>query len=118
MPRVKQSNPKQVVVKQTSVDVEPAVAEDPIFAAGVVEETVTEAAPPVGPKKKARVAKVKPCVRCEERRARERKYAKSSRLRLRLAAAAAAPPTTPHDSSAPAVAAAPPAEGATMAPAV
>jgi len=79
----------------TSVDA-PAVSSDAtVFAAGVEDAApvVAEAGP-----KKVRVAKVKPCVRCEERRAREREYAKSSRLRQRLATAA--PPTTPADGAA------------------
>jgi hypothetical protein len=101
MPRVKQSNPKRVPRKETSTDAElsavtPAVegASDPVseFAVGV--DGTSQKPAKVGPKK-ARVVKPKPCVRCEERRARERQYAKSSRLRLRLAASA--PPTTPAD---------------------
>jgi len=90
MPRVKQSKPKHIPSEATSAD--PA-AEAPAFAPGVADATepvAAEGAAEVKPKK-PRVPKVKPCQRCEERRARERQYAKSSRLRLRLAAASAAP---------------------------
>jgi len=79
----------------TSVDA-PVVSPDAaVFATGA--EDAAPVVVEVGPKK-ARVAKVKPCIRCEERRAREREYAKSSRLRLRLATSA--PPTTPADGAA------------------
>jgi hypothetical protein len=97
MPRVKQTKPKRVDVSVTSVDA-PAVSPDAVvFAPGTQDAAPAPAVPEVGPKK-ARVSKPKPCVRCEERRKREREYAKSSRLRLRLAATNA-PPTTPADNA-------------------
>jgi len=96
MPRVKQSKPKHIPSEATSTDPAVVVAEPAAFAAGVPDATDPAAAVPAAPvkPKKPRVPKVKPCQRCEERRARERQYAKSSRLRNRLAAAAA-PPSTP-----------------------
>jgi len=98
MPRVKQTKPKRVDVSVTSVDA-PAVSPDAVVFAAAEENAVSApAVAEVGPKK-ARVAKVKPCIRCEERRKREREYAKSSRLRLRLASTPA-PPTTPADGAA------------------
>jgi len=111
MPRVKQSKPKHIPSEATSTD--PAVATlEPTgeaFAPGEPDVAQPPAASEAKPKK-TRVVKPKPCQRCEERRARERQYAKSSRLRLRLAAANA-PPTTPADGAAAAV----PGEGAAAA---
>lgn len=56
-----------------------------------------EDAKPVGPKKRA--TKPKPCARCEERRARERQYAKTSRLRARASRNGATDATEPSPSS-------------------
>lgn len=106
MPRVKQSKPKHIPSEATSTDPVVAVAEPVVFAAGVPDAADPAAASEAGkdaPKsapKKPRVPKVKPCQRCEERRARERQYAKSSRLRNRLAAATAPPPTPAGDAAA------------------
>ena len=99
MPRVKQSKPKRVDTGVTSVD-EAAVPPDAVVFAPGEDAPAPDAAlaGKVGPKK-VRVPKVKPCVRCEERRAREREYAKSSRLRLRLAASSA-PPASPEEGAA------------------
>lgn len=87
------SKPQRVIVSPTSPDNQTAetfVAGDAESAAVPVEAVEAR----VGPKKAAgRGSKVKPCVRCEERRAREREYAKSSRLRLRLAAGEKAAPS-------------------------
>lgn len=90
MPRVKQSKIVRHECQTTSADpttVPPFEAGVP-DASGAAPEASASAPEKVGPKK-VRAPKVKPCVRCEERRARERQYAKSSRLRLRAAAAAA-----------------------------
>jgi hypothetical protein len=111
MPRVKQSNPKRVESQPTVSDALPV----DVFAPG--EDGVAPAVEAkVSPKKAAtRAAKVKPCQRCEERRAREREYAKSSRLRHRLARGDGPSPTTPATS--PADGAAPAAAADTPAPA-
>jgi len=83
------AKPQRLTVGPESTDSQIAPTEP--FAAGDAEIAAAPAAT-VGPKKATvRASKVKPCVRCEERRAREREYAKSSRLRLRLAAAEKAP---------------------------
>lgn len=96
-----------MVSKETSTDAELSTAmpveesasvATPEFAVGVDASAQPAQEPAKVKPKKARVVKPKPCVRCEERRARERQYAKSSRLRLR--AAATAPPTSPADGSA------------------
>jgi hypothetical protein len=97
MPRVKQTKPKRVDVAVTSTDA-PVVSPDAVVFDAGLKEDAAPASGVVGPKKE-RVKKVKPCIRCEERRAREREYAKSSRLRLRLATSAA-PPTSPEDGAA------------------
>ena len=97
MPRVKQSKPKHIPSAQTSSDAVPVVTDPDAFAPGLpVVDASTDATLESGDKKpkKTRVPKVKPCQRCEERRARERQYAKASRLRLRTGGA---PPTTPAD---------------------
>ena len=99
MPRVKQTKPKRVDVGVTSVDAPTVTPDAAVFAPGqdAPAPAAGEAPVPVGPKK-ARVVKPRPCVRCEERRAREREYAKASRLRQRLATA---PPPTPADAAEP-----------------
>ena len=100
MPRVKQSKPKHIPSETTSTDPVVAAVEPAVFAAGVPDAAEPAAAGEAKPKpKKTRVPKVKPCQRCEERRARERQYAKSSRLRQRLATSSA-PPTTPAGAAA------------------
>ena len=95
MPRVKQSKPKHTPSEATSTDPVVAVGEAAVFASGVPDAPEPPAAGEaveVKPKK-TRTVKPRPCQRCEERRARERQYAKSSRLRQRLASSPA-PPTT------------------------
>ena len=98
MPRVKQSKPKHIPSEATSTDPVVAAVEPAVFAAGVPDAAEPAPAGEAKPKK-TRVPKVKPCQRCEERRARERQYAKSSRLRQRLATSPA-PPTTPAGAAA------------------
>ena len=70
----------------TQADV--AVAQPPAFQPGTDGAVSVEDAKPIGPKKRA--SKPKPCQRCEERRARERQYAKTSRLRARASRSTAA----------------------------
>lgn len=86
MPRVKQSKATRATGQAMSTD-EPA----PFVAEGQ-SDAVPEVVKPVKVKK-ARVAKQKPCARCEERRERERKYAKTSRARARAAATPAPTPS-------------------------
>lgn len=111
MPRVKQSKPKHIPSETMSTDPAVPVTEASVFAPGVADASESPAAGKaveleVKPSpKKPRVVKPRPCQRCEERRARERQYAKSSRLRQRLATSPA-PPTTPADGAAVAPAAA------------
>lgn len=101
MPRVKQSKPTQIKSQETCGDATAPVA--PMeFAVGVAEVVADAGVQSPEKPKKARVAKVKPCVRCEERRARERDYAKISRQRARASkepAASTAPVTTPEETT-------------------
>lgn len=103
MPRVKQSKPKHIPSETTSTDPVVPITEASVFAPGVADASEPPAAGEAGEvkpsPKKPRVVKPRPCQRCEERRARERQYAKSSRLRQRLASSPA-PPTTPADGAA------------------
>lgn len=88
MPRVKPSVVKRVDSGVTS-SVDMVAQPDAAILTGKAEDGAPDSAPAkVGPKK-VRAPRVKPCVRCEERRAREREYAKNSRLRHRLSTAAA-----------------------------
>ena len=95
MPRVKQRKPKHIPSEATSTDPAAAATEAPAFAPGVADAAEPVPAEGAAKPKKPRVVKPKPCQRCEDRRARERQYAKSSRLRLRLAATSA-PPASPE----------------------
>jgi hypothetical protein len=103
MPRVKQSKPTQIKSQETCGDA-PVAAAPMEFAVGVAEVVADAAVPQVEKPKKARVAKVKPCVRCEERRARERDYAKISRQRARASKESpSVPATTTPEETTPAV---------------
>ena len=84
MPRVKQSKPTKVESQKIDDDAIKTEESAPAFVPGEPEVVEVQ---PLGPikVKKPRAPKVKPCNRCEERRKREREYAKTSRLRARLA---------------------------------
>ena len=68
-------------VTKTPVDTAPAVESDPLFAAGVDAPEVKE----TGKKSPKASRRAKACARCDERRKREREYARVSRDRARIA---------------------------------
>ena len=84
MPRVKQSKPTKVESQKIDDDAIKVEESAPTFAPGEPEVVEVQPLEPLKVKK-PRAPKVKPCSRCEERRKREREYAKTSRLRARIA---------------------------------
>jgi hypothetical protein len=99
MPRSKQTKTPDL---PTSDDVQASVADvdestqapgGGDFAVGVAE---VEPAVEVKPKAKKGLRKPKPCVRCDERRKREREYARASRVRAKLTKT---PATTPVETN-------------------
>jgi len=84
MPRakahVKEDQPKVV---DAPVKVESTPTEGELFSPGVAPPVVVEDAKVEKPKQ-ARARKPKPCERCDERRRREREYARASRQRTKV----------------------------------
>ena len=97
MPRAKATRVDKVAVDQSmSGDVETL----PVFSVGVEDPKVEVGSDEQLKKPKAKsTRKPKPCERCEERRKREREYARSSRMRAKSARSPVEVPTTSSDES-------------------